>query len=364
MCIFPFLGMEGDEITDKTALQALSNLVSQCETLLGRADPSDPNRVQFAGFLEAAKRQFTRHISSITKEQSSNTETERLAAKSETVASLGHEMDQFQYKPIGYLESVFSELNGCPRQGTLAPHSRGRIKIRKDLDPKNALRGMTDYSHVWLLFVFHRNTNTKYHPVVAPPKLGGAKLGVFATRTPHRPCNIGLTVASIESVDGDTLTLTGVDLVDGTPILDIKPYVPADVIQDPKVPGWVAGGGKPAVEQISRVNFSEEAREQLRKAMPSLKFYRTEEEALKAIEEILLLDIRTTHMKEKHSRKVYGVCIDTVNVVFEVVGGKSDDTEGESPAQEILVLKVEEIPQKNKRRRQSGLYDDSSSTKS
>lgn len=348
--------MEPTEITEKTALDSLAALVAQSEKLMLRLPQDDPHRTQFAGFLDAAKRQFARHISTVCKKNDESSEMDRLVSKAEVSSRLASDMEQFHYRPIGVLESVFTELNGCPRQGSLAPHSRGKIKIRKDLDPKNALRGLKDYSHVWLLFVFHRNTNTKYHPVVAPPKLGGAKLGVFATRSPHRPSNIGLTVAVVDSVDGDTVSLTGVDLVDGTPILDIKPYVPADVILDCKVPEWVAGGGKPAIEQISRVSFTEEAREQLRRSLPRLKFYSTEEEAIAVIEEVLVLDIRTTHMRDKHTRKVYGVCVDTVNVVFEIV----EETAAEGAAdtattQAISVIKIEEIPPQ-KRRKTAGDY--------
>lgn len=89
--------------------------------------------------------------------------------------------------------------------------------------------GLAEFSHVWLVFVFHMNTavrNQEQHPKIRPPRLGGEKVGIFATRTPHRPNPIGLTVAKIEKIEKDTIFFSAVDLVNGTPIIDIKPYCP------------------------------------------------------------------------------------------------------------------------------------------
>ena len=111
------------------------------------------------------------------------------------------------------------------------------------LQPTNSLRGLDGYSHCVLTFVFHRNSNLRFNPLVFPPKLSGKKMGVFSTRSPHRWNNIGLTIAKIDRVEKDTVYLSGVDLVDNTPILDIKPYLHHDSVPDATVPQWVRGSG-------------------------------------------------------------------------------------------------------------------------
>ena len=143
--------------------------------------------------------------------------------------------------PIGFLESCFMSRNGTPRQSQLVTESRAQLLLRRDLASRESLSGLEEFSHVWVIFEFHLNTNGhkamtehgrfKFKPLVRPPRLGGAKRGVFATRTPHRPNPIGLSLARLLDVrpqaDGQTaLLFGGLDLVDGTPILDIKPFIP------------------------------------------------------------------------------------------------------------------------------------------
>ena len=94
-------------------------------------------------------------------------------------------------------------------------------------NPDHSLIGLEGFSHVWLLWVFHADSGVAIKAKVAPPRLGGTRVGVFSTRSPHRPANIGLTLAKVEEVKGDTVTLSGIDLINGTPVLDIKPYIPA-----------------------------------------------------------------------------------------------------------------------------------------
>ena len=138
------------------------------------------------------------------------------------------EMEHLKVKPIGHMKSGFLFKNGTPRQPTVAPSSKGEIKISKAVftNPNHSLQGLDAYSHVWIIFHFHLNSNKGVKAKVKPPRLG-VKTGVFSTRSPHRPNPVGLTLAKLESVDGDTLTVSGIDIVDGTPIVDIKPYIPA-----------------------------------------------------------------------------------------------------------------------------------------
>lgn len=129
-------------------------------------------------------------------------------------------------QPIGVIESCYPDKFGTPRQPGLVSEARGRIRFRADVQPEQALEGLDRYSHVWVLFYFHLNTNQRYHAKVHPPRLGGETMGVFATRSPHRPNPIGLSLIEIEKIEGEFLYLKGLDLVDGTPVLDIKPYLP------------------------------------------------------------------------------------------------------------------------------------------
>jgi len=158
-------------------------------------------------------------------------------------------------KPIGYLESSYRDKFGTPRQPGLSPHAWSRLKIRADLQPEQALQGLEKFSHVWLVFVFHQNKVSRYHAKVHPPRLGGESMGVFATRSPHRPNPIGLSLVELVRIEGDSLILAGADLVDGTPILDIKPYLPEVESKPEARTGWLDKAEK---KQIT-VEFSPEA---------------------------------------------------------------------------------------------------------
>lgn len=148
--------------------------------------------------------------------------------------------------PIGEVRTCFIEKNGTPRQGCVCPSSTATLtlKLGAGLNAVHSLEGLSHFSHVWLLFIFDQNGNAAAKSKVHPPRLDGAKVGLFATRTPHRPNNIGLSLVRLQKVAGDTLHLSGVDLVDHTPILDVKPYVPfADgfaLPSPPSVAPWLA----------------------------------------------------------------------------------------------------------------------------
>lgn len=168
----------------------------------------------------------------------------------------------FGFDPIGIIRSPFKEKFGIPRQAGLMPEARATLEILPPFDREEAFRGLERFSHVWLIFVFHAVIGKGWRPTVRPPRLGGnRRLGVFATRSGFRPNPIGLSAVRLEGISappagrGRLLHLSGVDLLDGTPVIDIKPYLPyADAI-----PG--AGGGfaaeRPAPAMT--VEFSPEA---------------------------------------------------------------------------------------------------------
>lgn len=130
---------------------------------------------------------------------------------------------------IGYIRTDFPEKFGIPRQSGLLP-TVGKITFVPPYDKPEAFRGIGEYSHLWLLFLFSENGTDAWHPTVRPPRLGGnRRMGVFATRSPFRPNPIGLSSVKLlsyeETEEGPTLTVEGADLLDGTPIVDIKPYL-------------------------------------------------------------------------------------------------------------------------------------------
>ncbi|MCE6979709.1 tRNA (N6-threonylcarbamoyladenosine(37)-N6)-methyltransferase TrmO [Pseudomonas frederiksbergensis] len=138
----------------------------------------------------------------------------------------------YNVSPIGFVHSCFKEKFAIPRQPQLAPAARGVLELVAPFDQGDAVQGLEQVSHVWLLFLFHQALEEKPRLKVRPPRLGGNKsMGVFATRATHRPNGIGQSVVKLDKVEANRLWISGIDLLDGTPILDIKPYVPyADII--------------------------------------------------------------------------------------------------------------------------------------
>ncbi len=142
--------------------------------------------------------------------------------------------ERFELAVIGHVHSPWPEKFGIPRQSGLAD-VEAAIELDPELVPREALRGLERVSHLWVITWFHGLKEAEpFRPTVRPPRLGGSvRLGVFATRSPHRRNPIGLSVVRLLSIDDRTLRVTGIDLLDGTPVLDIKPYVPwADAIPD------------------------------------------------------------------------------------------------------------------------------------
>ncbi|QEY64550.1 tRNA (N6-threonylcarbamoyladenosine(37)-N6)-methyltransferase TrmO [Metapseudomonas lalkuanensis] len=134
---------------------------------------------------------------------------------------------QHSISPVGYVRSCFKEKFAIPRQPHLAPAARGVLELVPPFDTGDAVAGLEQVSHIWLLFLFHQALEEKPRLKVRPPRLGGNQsIGVFASRSTHRPNGIGQSVVKLEKVEAGRLWLSGIDLLDGTPVVDIKPYVP------------------------------------------------------------------------------------------------------------------------------------------
>ena len=138
----------------------------------------------------------------------------------------------YNVSPVGFVRSCFKEKFAIPRQPQLAPAARGVLELVAPFDGGEAVQGLEQVSHVWLLFLFHQALEDKPRLKVRPPRLGGnTSMGVFATRATHRPNGIGQSVVKLDKVEPGRLWISGIDLLDGTPVLDIKPYVPyADIV--------------------------------------------------------------------------------------------------------------------------------------
>jgi len=131
-------------------------------------------------------------------------------------------------KPIAVYRGSFGSKFGIPRQGGLSAATKGRVVFEEPYRVREALRGLEGFSRIWLIWGFSANRPTagEWQPTVRPPRLGGnTALGVWATRSPFRPNPLGLSCVELESIDGMELAVRGADLMDGTPIYDIKPYV-------------------------------------------------------------------------------------------------------------------------------------------
>jgi len=254
------------------------------------------------------------------------------------------------FDPIGYFESVFALKNGTPRQGSLSPNSSGKVKIQCS-NALHMLRGLDEFSHAWLIFWFHGNDRelikptdlkgpkkrielsyceedrlpTPKHVTVRPPRLNGDRRGVFATRAPHRPIPVGLTMCQIERVDKDTVYFKGVDLIDGTPIIDIKPYIHLyDSDPNSIIPSWVD-----IKTEIERVEFTQEALTNIEhcvrvvgldmlKGTESSSFEEKVEKVKSVISEVLYNEPRSAYRRKKLPDEPWGFYIDTLNIQCQV----------------------------------------------
>ena len=145
-------------------------------------------------------------------------------------------MDAYSFTPVAVVKSCFKTKFGIPRQPGLVQEANGEIVLLPPYNQPNTVRGLEAFSHIWVLFVFHQTIREHWKATVRPPRLGGDKrIGVFSSRSPFRPNPIGLSVLKLNEVicrNGKvSLLVEGLDMVDGTPVIDIKPYVPyADAI--------------------------------------------------------------------------------------------------------------------------------------
>lgn len=218
---------------------------------------------------------------------------------------------------IGFVHSPYREKFAIPRQPGLVP-AKGRIELAPPFASPDAVRGLEQFSHIWVLFEFHQTKQQGWKPLVRPPRLGGnAKTGVFATRSTFRPNAIGMSVVKLEKVVADaksvTLEISGMDLLDQTPVLDIKPYVP----YSDALPDAVGGYANSAPEADMPVTFSAEAEGQLAQfeaQFPGLR---------ELINGVLGQDPRPAYKNRNDDQQRYGVQLYNLNISWEVIDNTS-----------------------------------------
>lgn len=215
--------------------------------------------------------------------------------------------------PIARIENDFTEKFGIPRQSGLTSLESRVVFLPEYRDPQ-ALRGLEGFSHIWLLWLFDKAAPhdlqdvRKWSPTVRPPRLGGNKrMGVFATRSPYRPNSIGLSSVRLERIEhdpkkGSVLIVTGADILSGTPVIDIKPYLPYTDCHPE-----AAGGFSLSRRQTVRVEFPEALREKI------------PPEKLSPLTEILAQDPRPQYQDDP--KRVYSMAFGGMDVSFVVSGG-------------------------------------------
>lgn len=230
--------------------------------------------------------------------------------------------DQISMPIIGYMCSPFVEKFGIPRQSNLV-NTTSYIKLIAPYDDINAFQGIEQFSHLWLLWQFHANDVKKsdnvvnkagiFQPMIRPPRLGGnQKIGVFASRSMYRPSQIGLSVVQlleIKKVKNELrLYIQGADILDGTPIVDIKPYLAyADAIPD------AVSGYAPDAPQILQVVWSEEASIQKQKLLNE---NICTEQIFQELEQVLAQNPKPAYHDD--TQRVYGLSFANLNVKFQI----------------------------------------------
>lgn len=213
-------------------------------------------------------------------------------------------------EPIAYIRTSFPEKFGIPRQSGLASNLKARVVFEPQYRNADAVRGLEGFSHIWLIWEFSANRKSGWQPTVRPPRLGGnAHMGVFATRSPFRPNPLGLSCVELEGIDADAadgpvLVVRGADLMDGTPVYDIKPYIKYADSRPHALCGYV----ETLHERRLKVVIPSEMADGImdKSIMPSLV-------------EVLQLDPRPSYHDDPE--RIYGLSFEGLNVRFRVSDG-------------------------------------------
>ncbi|KTF08979.1 tRNA (N6-threonylcarbamoyladenosine(37)-N6)-methyltransferase TrmO [Pseudoalteromonas sp. 10-33] len=223
-------------------------------------------------------------------------------------------MSDYSISAVGHIQSPYKQKFAIPRQPRLVPEAKAKLIFAPDFNREEFVRGIDEFTHIWLLFRFHETADKGYSAMVRPPRLGGnERKGVFATRATFRPNAIGMSAVKLEGIEYKngqlSLLLAGIDLLDGTPIIDIKPYLPySDAMLDAS-----AGFADTRPETQMSVEFTPEVTlfiEQQTQYPDLLNF----------ISNVLKQDPRPAYKKQKDGEQSYGMTLYDYNIRWHVNG--------------------------------------------
>lgn len=223
-------------------------------------------------------------------------------------------MSDYSISAVGHIQSPYKQKFAIPRQPRLVPEAKAKLIFAPDFNREEFVRGIDEFTHIWLLFRFHETADKGYSPMVRPPRLGGnERKGVFATRATFRPNAIGMSAVKLEGIEYKngqlSLLLAGIDLLDGTPIIDIKPYLPySDAMLDAS-----AGFADTRPETQMSVEFTPEV-------VLFIEQQTQYPDLLNFISNVLKQDPRPAYKKQKDGEQSYGMTLYDYNIRWHVNG--------------------------------------------
>ncbi|OOF82846.1 tRNA (N6-threonylcarbamoyladenosine(37)-N6)-methyltransferase TrmO [Rodentibacter ratti] len=231
-------------------------------------------------------------------------------------------MNDLTLSPIAIIHTPYKEKFSVPRQPDLVQDGVGIVELLPPYNSPEAVRGLEKFSHLWLIFQFDQIQQGKWQPTVRPPRLGGnQRVGVFASRATHRPNPLGLSkvaLREVECINGKVfLHLGAVDLVDGTPIFDIKPYI-AYADSEPDARSSFAQQKPPAKLQVEFTEHAQSVVKKLEEKRPHLKRF---------IREVIEQDPRPAYQHGKPSERIYGISLYDFNIKWQIKAGTVDVVE-------------------------------------
>lgn len=233
----------------------------------------------------------------------------------QNISNTNNTTSTVEFNIIGHVNSPYKEKFAIPRQPGLVTSAKGTIVLSGNANNEELVRELTQFSHIWVLFIFHETQKQGWKPLVRPPRLGGnKKIGVLATRSTFRPNPIGMSVVKLDKVTIDSnqvvLHISAIDLLDKTPIVDIKPYVP----YSDSIPHANAGFAQTQPSHNLSITFNQKTQNflsQHREVYPDLALF---------IEQVLAQDPRPAYKQGKSDDKIYGMTLYDLNIQWQMTG--------------------------------------------
>lgn len=224
-------------------------------------------------------------------------------------------MKNSEIRPVAVLRTPFAEKFGVPRQSGLVPAAEGRVEFLPEFAAPEFVRGLEDFSHVWLITGFHCNPPWDGSATVRPPRLGGnERVGVFASRSPARPNGLGLSLVELRAIEPGALRVAGVDAVDGTPVFDVKPYLPWCEAKPDARSDWAKDA--PSIRATGEVCIPEEIGARWPEGVATL------------VRQLLALELQPAY-RAADAERVYGMTVAGWNVRWRAAAGRIEVVEAQ-----------------------------------